>query len=147
MSLREPVSLPAPSSSVHGHILLSLSQISVPFSSTHTLISCFSPAPHRLALHTAYRCSGHSRMQVRSQNLVWPQLLMVSRYHSSLLTKEYKVLWVFFFFLAAVGLHCCTWSFSSCRARGLLSRLLVWASPCSGFSLRSRGSRQAGFRG
>ena len=26
----------------------------------------------------------------------------------------------FFFFLAALGLHCCTWAFSSCGEQGLL---------------------------
>ena len=46
--------------------------------------------------------------------------------------------------LAALGLCCCTWAFSSCGERGLL----LW---CAGFSLRwllllqSMGSRCAGF--
>ena len=51
-----------------------------------------------------------------------------------------------FFSLAALGLCCCTWTFSSCSERGGYSLL-----QCSGFSLRwlvllwSMGSRCAGF--
>lgn len=147
MSLREPASLPAPSSSVQGHILLSLSQTSVPFSSTHTLISCFPPAPHGLVLHTAHCCGGHSKMQVRSHSLVWPQLLMESRCHSSLLTKEYKVLWVFLFFwllrvfTAARGLSLVAelggYSRGCARARG---RLLAVASRCGAGALGTQVS-------
>ena len=48
-------------------------------------------------------------------------------------------------FLAALGLHCCTWAFSSCSEQGLLSSCRVWASHCGGFSLLwSMGSRMHG---
>ena len=30
------------------------------------------------------------------------------------------VSFIIFFFLAALGLHCCAWAFSSCGERGLL---------------------------
>ena len=36
-------------------------------------------------------------------------------------------------FLAALGLRCCMWAFSSCSKRGLLF-VAVWASHCGGFS-------------
>ena len=51
----------------------------------------------------------------------------------------------FFFFLPALGLHCCAWAFSSCGEQGY--SLLQ----CAGFSLRwllllrSMGSRYTGF--
>ena len=46
---------------------------------------------------------------------------------------------LFFSFLAALGLRCCTWASSSCTERGLLfvvvhRLLIVVASHCSGFS-------------
>ena len=37
-------------------------------------------------------------------------------------------------FLAALGLHCCTWAFSSCNALWLFSSCGVWASHWDGFS-------------
>ena len=38
-------------------------------------------------------------------------------------------------FLAALGLRCCTWAFSSCGQRGLLFvAMRAWASHCGGFS-------------
>ena len=33
----------------------------------------------------------------------------------------------FFLFLAVLSLHCCTWAFSSCSERGLLSSWGAWA--------------------
>ena len=42
-------------------------------------------------------------------------------------------------FLAALGLRCCAWTFSSCVKRELLSRFSVQASHCS------VGWRRAGF--
>ena len=32
----------------------------------------------------------------------------------------------FFFFLAALGLHCCAWAFSSCGEQGLLFVVVCW---------------------
>ena len=40
----------------------------------------------------------------------------------------------FFFFLATLGLWCCTWAFSSCGKRGLLSSSGAWGSLCRGSS-------------
>ena len=57
----------------------------------------------------------------------------------------YLFIYLLNLFLAALGLHCCAWAFSSCGERGLL--LLR----CTGFSspwlllLWSTGSRRAGF--
>ena len=39
-----------------------------------------------------------------------------------------------FYFLAALGLHCYTWAFSSCSEQGLLSSCGMRASHCGGFS-------------
>ena len=36
--------------------------------------------------------------------------------------------------VAALGLRCCVWAFSSCGERGLLSSCGARASPCGGFS-------------
>ena len=43
-------------------------------------------------------------------------------------------LYFIFFCLAALGLHCCAWTFSRCSEQGLLPRGAVWAAHCSGFS-------------
>ena len=43
-----------------------------------------------------------------------------------------KFIYLINLFLAALGLHCCTWAFSSCGERGLL--FIARASHCSGFS-------------
>ena len=40
----------------------------------------------------------------------------------------------FFFFLAAFGLRCCVFAFSSCREWGLLSSCGAWAFYCGGVS-------------
>ena len=42
------------------------------------------------------------------------------KYHIKITIQSYIFLAVFFFFLAALGLHCCAWAFSSCGERGLL---------------------------
>ena len=47
-------------------------------------------------------------------------------------------IWILFFFLTALGLHCCAWAFSGCGERGLLSSWDVWASHCGGFSRRAQ---------
>ena len=39
-----------------------------------------------------------------------------------------------FLFLAALGLHCCVWAFSSCSVQELLSSRGAKASHCGGFS-------------
>ena len=41
---------------------------------------------------------------------------------------------LFILFLAALGLRCCAWAFSSCGEQGLLFVAVRWASHCSGFS-------------
>ena len=41
---------------------------------------------------------------------------------------------VYLFWGAALGLHCCAQAFSSCSKQGLLSVCSAWASHCSGFS-------------
>ena len=41
---------------------------------------------------------------------------------------------LFYLFLAALGLFCCAWVFSSCGKRGATLHCSVWASHCSGFS-------------
>ena len=40
----------------------------------------------------------------------------------------------FFYVLAALGLHCCSWAFCGCSKRRLLYSCSVGASDCSGFS-------------
>ena len=58
----------------------------------------------------------------------------------------YKFIYLFILFLAALGLRCCTWAFSSAASRGYSSLR------CVGFSLQwllllqSTGSRHSGFR-
>ena len=63
--------------------------------------------------------------------------------------RNYRPIWGFLFvcfdkliylFLAALGLRCCTWAFSSCGERGLLfvaagSLLIAVASRCGAQSL------------
>ena len=44
-----------------------------------------------------------------------------------------------YLFLVALGLHCCTWAFSSRSEQGLLSILSVWVSHCGGFSRAVHG--------
>ena len=34
--------------------------------------------------------------------------------------KSFCLIYLFYLFLAALGLRCCTWAFSSCGERGLL---------------------------
>ena len=46
-------------------------------------------------------------------------------------------------FLAALGLCCCMWAFSSCSERGL-PFVAVHDSHCSGFLLQSMDSRRTG---
>ena len=51
----------------------------------------------------------------------------------------------FFFFLAALGLRCCMWAFSSCGERGLLflavcGLLIAMASRCGARALGTRAS-------
>ena len=45
----------------------------------------------------------------------------------------YTLLYLFLF-LAALGLHCCSWAFSSCREQGLLSSCNAGTSHFDGFS-------------
>ena len=44
------------------------------------------------------------------------------------------VFFVYLFWGAALGRHCCAQAFSSCGKQGLLSGCSAWASHCSGFS-------------
>ena len=52
-------------------------------------------------------------------------LLLITEYTNTFL----KTLFILFYFLAALGLRCCTWAFSSCGKQGLLflevRRLLI----------------------
>ena len=45
----------------------------------------------------------------------------------------------FYLFLAALGLHCCAWAFSSCSKWGLLSSCSAQASHCGSFSCQEHG--------
>ena len=50
------------------------------------------------------------------------------------LTSQHGLFWLLFFnVLAALDLHCCTGTLSSCHQQGLLSSCGVQASHCSGF--------------
>ena len=40
----------------------------------------------------------------------------------------------FYLFLGVLGLHCCSWAFSSCGEWGLLCSCGAWLSHCDGFS-------------
>ena len=51
-----------------------------------------------------------------------------------------------FIFLAALGLHCCPWAFSSCVEWGLRSSFRA-CTYCGGYSLWSRASRARGLSG
>ena len=51
----------------------------------------------------------------------------------------------YYFFLAALGLRCCAWAFSSCGERGLLfvavrGLLIAVASPCGARALGMQAS-------
>ena len=46
---------------------------------------------------------------------------------------------VFFYFLAALGLHCFAWAFSSCSKQGCFS--LLWSTGCRSVSFNSFGLR------
>ena len=55
----------------------------------------------------------------------------------------------FFFNLAALGLHCCLWAFSSCRGYSLfaeLGLLIVMASRCRAQALREAGLSNCSWR-
>ena len=59
--------------------------------------------------------------------------------------------WLFFFSkylftYGSLGLHCCTWAFSSCSEQGLLSGRRAQASHGGGFSLWSTGCRALGLQ-
>ena len=54
----------------------------------------------------------------------------------------------YIYYLAVLGLPCCTWTFSSCGERGLLSSCSAWASHCSDFLCCGAPALEcAGFRG
>ena len=55
-----------------------------------------------------------------------------------------KFIYYFILFLAALGLHCCTWAFSSCGNQGATLRCGARASHRSGFSCC--GARALGVR-
>ena len=54
------------------------------------------------------------------------------------------IFYLFVYFLAALGLCCCTRAFSSCGEWGLTLRCGAWASHCGGFSCC--GARALGAR-
>ena len=51
-----------------------------------------------------------------------------------------KFIYFIYLFLAALGLRCCAWAFSSCGERGLLFVVVQWL-----LSLWSMGCRRASF--
>ena len=51
-----------------------------------------------------------------------------------------------YLFFVVLGLHCCTWTFSSWEEQGLLSSCRMQASHGGGLSLRSTGSRAQGLQ-
>ena len=61
-----------------------------------------------------------------------------------LLIVSFTVQRIFFFFPVVLGLHCCMWALSSCRATLHCS---AQASHCSGFSCCGTDSRHTGFSG
>ena len=54
--------------------------------------------------------------------------------HSSPLFLNILILFIYLFILAALGLHCCAWAFSSCGKWRLLISCSAWASHCGGLS-------------
>ena len=54
--------------------------------------------------------------------------------------------WIFFIYFGctALGLHCCTWAFSSCDEQGLLSSCSVHALHCGGFYCSEHGLSSIG---
>ena len=65
----------------------------------------------------------------------------ILKYHFMLALKQSVIASIVFFlkkhiyfFLAALVLHCCAWTYSSYNELGLISSCGVWASHCSGFS-------------
>ena len=52
----------------------------------------------------------------------------------------------YYYFLAALDLHCCVRPFSICAKEGLFSSCDVWASHCAGFLLQNKGSRACGLQ-
>ena len=63
--------------------------------------------------------------------------LLMGRFWGRIRLKESLSLnpvYLFFFFLIALDLHCCAWCFSSCGEQGLLSTCGVQASHWGGFS-------------
>ena len=69
--------------------------------------------------------------------------LNASNLHQGQFTVFLKILFSCLL-LAALGLCCCEWAFSSCGERGLL-RCSAQVSRCSGFFFWSTGSRRSGF--
>ena len=55
-------------------------------------------------------------------------------YHKAKLLLANNFLKIYLFILAALGLHCWVWAFSTCSEQGLLSSCCAWASHCCGFS-------------
>ena len=53
----------------------------------------------------------------------------------TIFNNVFKFLFIcLFYFLAALGLHCCVKAFSSCNEQGPLSSCSPWISHCGGFS-------------
>ena len=55
----------------------------------------------------------------------------------------FKVLFVYLIFLTVVGLHCCTWAFSSCGEQGLVFIKVHGLLTVEASLLQSMGSRHA----
>ena len=75
--------------------------------------------------------------------IAYPPALEVAA--SCMCFLSYLTISFFFFnfiylFLAVLGLHCCTQTFSSCNDQGLLPSCSAWASHCGGFSCCGAGA-------
>ena len=80
--------------------------------------------------------------------ILWILLLwtLVYNFSCGYICFGYFLFLTIYLFLAALGLCCCTWAFSSCGEQDLLSSCRAWASHCSGFSCsRARALGHTGF--
>ena len=61
--------------------------------------------------------------------------------------NQFSYLFIYYYFLAALSLHCCTWAFSSCGERGQIfivvhGLLIEVASPVAEHRLQAHGLQQ-----
>ena len=57
----------------------------------------------------------------------------------------YLFIYLFIYFLAALGLRCCAWAFSSCIEQGLLFVAVLWLLIVVATLVAGTGSRRVGF--